>query len=425
MRPTMRIGSYLSVFYSLFFAFSPLLYAKLSALRNQRGQFVNASGQAVVLHGVNLMNRKPPYTLQSIGFEARHMQFLSSFGFNLVRLGVVWAAIEPTPGQYDVGYLSQIKTTMELLAKEKIYSIVDFHQGSFSTRHGGSGAPPWAALSKGPFKNVGFPLNYFSDYVYMTTPQGIAQKVSPQVAEDFTHFWQDDAGPDGEGIQTRYHEMLGFVASYLQATDGLLGYDLMNEPFPGIDWRKCLKDQNVDNFDFSSGCREFDTKSLTPFYQRAVDVIQHMDAQAIVFYEPSIFFYSNMPTFVGKIQTDAGNLGFSFHNYNLHAPQIPLQHMRDHQTVNGIVPFMSEFGAGTASKEKLYQILQLVQNAGISWTYWTLFNNPEYKFADGFVSELPKDPAKQGLIYDMRGSLTRESGNVDYDTLTLLAKFKG
>ena len=50
------------------------------------------------LHGVNMVSKVPPYAPSAAGFSADDIKFLKNKGFNTVRLGVIYKAVEPSPG---------------------------------------------------------------------------------------------------------------------------------------------------------------------------------------------------------------------------------------------------------------------------------------------------------------------------------------
>jgi hypothetical protein len=66
------------------------------------GQFiVDASGRVVLFHGVNLVNKFPPYTPSAAGFQEVDAKLMADAGWNVVRLGVLYSGVEPSPGNYD------------------------------------------------------------------------------------------------------------------------------------------------------------------------------------------------------------------------------------------------------------------------------------------------------------------------------------
>jgi len=62
-------------------------------------------GRVVLIHAVNMVYKRPPYYPKAIGFGKDDAQFLHRHGFNGVRLGVIYAGVEPTPGKYDNAYI--------------------------------------------------------------------------------------------------------------------------------------------------------------------------------------------------------------------------------------------------------------------------------------------------------------------------------
>ncbi len=104
----------------------------------------DAAGRVVVLHGVNQVYKIPPYEPGRDGFGADDAAFLADNGFDAVRVGVIWAGVEPQPGVYDDGYLVSVAGTVDTLAAHGIVSILDFHQDLYNERFQGEGAPAWA-----------------------------------------------------------------------------------------------------------------------------------------------------------------------------------------------------------------------------------------------------------------------------------------
>src|SRR5437763_3416993 len=55
----------------------------------------DARGRVVILHGINMVYKLAPYYPQAIGFDDDDAAFLARIGFDAVRLGVIWKALEP------------------------------------------------------------------------------------------------------------------------------------------------------------------------------------------------------------------------------------------------------------------------------------------------------------------------------------------
>ena len=70
----------------------------------------------------------------------------------------------PQPGVIDDDYVDAIAETTRVLARHRIYVLLDFHQDGYGPLVHGNGFPEWATLTDGlPNPNVGFPDYYVSN----------------------------------------------------------------------------------------------------------------------------------------------------------------------------------------------------------------------------------------------------------------------
>ena len=320
---------------------------------------IDAKGRVVILHGVNMVFKRPPYYPAATGFGTDDAAFLKRNGFNVVRLGVIYAGVEPNPGSYDDAYLNQIATTESTLAKHGIFSQLDFHQDLYNERFQGEGWPDWAVQDDGlPNQpQLGFPGNYFG---------------LPAVLRAFDHFWADDPGPGGVGLQDRYAAAWGHVASRFASAQHTIGFDLLNEPWPGTPWGTCLT---------LTGCPAFDSGALGPFYRRVLDRIRAVERQKLIWYEPNVLFNFGADTNVPALGDRAA--GFSFHLYctpGLAAPPYNLascDEQNEHVLSNadkraqttGDALMLSEFGA-TDDLATIRSNLAHADRHMVSWEYW-------------------------------------------------------
>ena len=106
---------------------------------------VDDSGRVVTFHGENIVNKRAPWTPQALGIGEDDAAFLAKQGFNSVRLGISWAAIEPQPGQYNDAYLAEIKQAIETFNSYGISTFLEYHQDFYTESLGGEGAPPRTA----------------------------------------------------------------------------------------------------------------------------------------------------------------------------------------------------------------------------------------------------------------------------------------
>jgi endoglycosylceramidase len=330
---------------------------------SQEGRWlVDEAGRVVILQGVNMVYKRPPYHPSAIGFDAADARFLAAQGFNTVRLGLIYAGVEPTPGAYDDAYIERIRETARALARERIWFQLDFHQDLYNERFEGEGWPEWAVYDDGlPAEpKLGFPANYFS---------------MPGLIRAFDNFWANVEGPGGVGLQDRYAAAWRHVAAGFRDEPYLLGYDLLNEPWPGTPWFTCGN---------TEGCPAFDTQVLQPFNEKMANAIREADPNGIVWYEPNVLFNNGPETHLGDV---AGPAGMSYHVYCLEEqPQpspadeaqeescrlredLPFSNANDHSEKTGNTLLLSEFGA-TDDLGAIERIVERAERSMISWQYW-------------------------------------------------------
>jgi hypothetical protein len=100
-------------------------------------------GRIAVLRGFNLVNKVSPYHLTAMSFDERHAGFIARHGFNAIRTGIIWKALEPRPGCYDDVYLDCVRETIRLCHRHGLHVLLDFHQDMANERFGGEGWPDW------------------------------------------------------------------------------------------------------------------------------------------------------------------------------------------------------------------------------------------------------------------------------------------
>ena len=250
----------------------------------------DADGRVVILHGLNQVFKVAPYEPSADGFGDDDAAFLAENGFDAVRVGVIWAAVEPQPGVYDDAYLDSIADTVQTLAAHGIVSILDFHQDLYNEKFQGEGAPAWAVIDHNrPNPSNGFPGNYFANF-------------AEQAAWD--SFWSNAKAPDGIGLQDHYAAAWAHVAARFASTQSVAGYEVINEPWPGTLWEPCAIPL--------IGCPLFD-RTLTAFYQKVTRAIRTADTQHIVWIEPNTLMATVDANNLGKVDDPA--IGFAFHAY--------------------------------------------------------------------------------------------------------------
>jgi endoglycosylceramidase len=339
---------------------------------------VDADGRVVVLRGLNVVDKRPPYLPSSLGFGADDARFLQRSGFDAVRLGFIHKGYEPRRGHYDEAYLEQIVDTIGVLHDAGLAVVLDFHQDYFNERAGGEGFPDWMVLLTGP----------------PTRPDALP----------FDAFWANV-----NGFQDAFAAAWGRVAARLARVPGIAGYDLLNEPYPGTLEGDCAQ---------ARGCTGFDRNILGPFYARVLRALRAGDGQRIAFVEPHVVFNAGAPSWLGGLSDR--RVGFSFHVYCQPAPAwagIPgcdrrrptaLDNAEAVAARNGWPLLMSEFGA-TDDESELRVMTDEADDRMLSWLEWAYWNR------DPFAAR-----PHEGLIGDI--GLEPQGANVKAGKLALLAR---
>ena len=103
------------------------------------------------MHGVNVVYKIAPYIPDKDTFDSQNslndgdIQDLQDWGFNLVRLGVMWESVETAPGVYNQTYLDEIDKLITKLGEKGIYTLVDAHQDLLARIACGEGMPNFYA----------------------------------------------------------------------------------------------------------------------------------------------------------------------------------------------------------------------------------------------------------------------------------------
>lgn len=236
-----------------------------------RAPFVrDDQGRALVLHGLNVDNhaKSSPGRVHDIS-EAEIAMIADDWGFNFVRLLVLWDQAEPSPGVYDEAYFDMLEGRLDQFHAEHVHVLLDMHQDVYAARFCCDGAPEWAIRDDGlPFELQSlWALNY----------------LQPAVQRAFDNFWAYEDGAHAD-LQDHYGDLWARVAERLGGHPAVVGYDLMNEPHPGTDFDVLEAIARIEPEDGGSS-RRFDETKLGPFYQRMIDRIRRVDQDAYVFVE--------------------------------------------------------------------------------------------------------------------------------------------
>eukprot|EP00746_Dinoflagellata_sp_MGD_P026988 gnl/MRDRNA2_/MRDRNA2_163583_c0_seq1.p1 gnl/MRDRNA2_/MRDRNA2_163583_c0~~gnl/MRDRNA2_/MRDRNA2_163583_c0_seq1.p1 ORF type:complete len:680 (+),score=90.93 gnl/MRDRNA2_/MRDRNA2_163583_c0_seq1:90-2129(+) len=389
----------------------------------QPARFVGSDGRTHLFHGVNAVYKSFPWYPSTGAFDSNNslsvddMKNLRLWGFNVVRLGMMWPGVEPASGQYNQTYLQIMRRLVDDMYAHGIYTIVDFHQDAFSEKFCGEGVPSWLLDDLQPISHnctgvvasvakIFGQCKAFADFHYRTDPATgnplTADCLSvtfdqysrtPEVASSWGNFYKSEL------VQKKFQNFWKQVAIAMKGAPGVLGYDLLNEPLNG----NFFEHPEVLEPGYS------DQHRLQSVYATLYNVIRAEDADAIIMYEPPPFpdtFPSNiaipgapgvhaMGATSGPGGSDHAHQVLSYHIYscgfadpacdrngNTHALQCDICDKYASDAVNmrtsdvkklGGGAFLTEFGACTETDKCFAEIDRMTsraESAFTSWAYW-------------------------------------------------------
>ncbi|PPQ65139.1 hypothetical protein CVT24_003229 [Panaeolus cyanescens] len=257
-------------------------------IRIEGRHFVDSYGRVCSLRGVNLSgscktpvnhdHEEFPGDHRSVTFVGRpfpleeaheHFSRLRRWGLTFIRFLVTWEAVEHAgPGLYDTEYLEYIRKLLSLLPDYGLTAFVSMHQDVWSRYSGGSGAPAWT------LETVGFDLHAIEDSGaawllgqkgggHVEAERGLwpcgYQKLA--AATMATCFWAGDTfapklrvkNQHGQEVsiqqflQTCFLDMWDQVAAAVGDLEGVIGFQMMNEPHRGY-----INVPSLHSFDYNT-----------------------------------------------------------------------------------------------------------------------------------------------------------------------------
>ena len=391
----------------------------MQKIKTDGKRLIDETGRERIFHGINMVFKgaldentgKKSYIPD---WDKDTISWLRESGFNLIRLGMIWDAVEPSPGELNGEYIDWIDSIISMCEKNGIYVFLDMHQDLFSEKYS-DGAPAWATLDEG--------LDHYTGDVWSDS-----YLFSDAVKRSFDNFWANADFGNGQGILDHYVELWASLAKMFSRHNNLIGFDCLNEPYPGSsgievfgmlleaygkltgkelsieqlmglfanEEEKLRLLQEIDDYEIYSSMAdaarpalmEFDETILSGFYQMLRDKIRKQTDAGAIFMENSYFSNMGIECSLKRIKNEDSQV-YSPHGYDL-VVDSPAVCIASNKRVDAIfdshrkvqerldVPvIVGEWGAHGKYAEGLYHIrhiLGIFDKNKWSHTYWTYFD---------------------------------------------------
>jgi len=205
--------------------------------------FRDKNDRTLLFHGTNFVNKASPYYPT---ISENDIAELRAMGLNVVRLGVMMNGLFPESATANPGYISQIRSIINRLWSNGIYTIIDLHQDVLSKRICGEGLPDWM-MNVSELDSLPFPMPLVlknttkADPTTGTFPGLKCDPVGLLKFIGWSEYYMTDASGkawgqiyNGEGVLGQMFEVYWDVVSKeLKGVDGVLAYEILNEPWMG------------------------------------------------------------------------------------------------------------------------------------------------------------------------------------------------
>ncbi len=205
-------------------------------------RFRDADGRFVTLRGVNFAgsSKAPPFLPLRPKGAVPNADYdrLAELGFNVVRLLIIWKALEPAPqaqpatlSAEGIRYLEQLRGVVDALYARGLFVFLDFHQDIAHEIYGGDGFPDWA-LAVDPDHPLPQPAD-FKDKQWATNyATGIGDR-SKSCRHTLASFWHNKLRNDrlsanereiARNVRDHFAKTIGATARWFQNLNGGRGH---------------------------------------------------------------------------------------------------------------------------------------------------------------------------------------------------------
>ena len=366
----------------------------LSKIKLKSNQFIDEYGRVMLFHGANYVNKEPPWYPVQLTNQT-NLDNLKLWGFNSVRLGVMWTGLRPDIKTVNTTYLNIILKIIDDLSQRGIYVIIDLHQDMMSTKFAAyDGVPRWL-IDLMPNSTFNYPWPFKKYYLgfeaYLTDACGYA----------FQNLYSNT-----NNFQDYFSEYWTIVSKNMVNLTSVLGYEFINEPWAGDIFSKPeLLIPGIAG-----------RHNLLPFYDNIYKTIRQYDNETLVFYEPVTWGILLNGNFAGTgfdraPGNDSDRTVLSWHYYcwllqfnanplkNNSYPvydriicdeiqrEIAFESVKNDRIMIGGGSFLTEFGVcafsmdnGTLDTTECEYVLDSADQYFTSWSYW---NSKTFYSEDG------------------------------------------
>ncbi|BFI29865.1 endoglycosylceramidase [Marchantia polymorpha subsp. ruderalis] len=372
------------------------------------GRIQDGSGRERIFHGLNVVMKGPPWHPQigsfdpQLSFTDADVALLKEWGMNVVRLGVMWPGLEPKRGVVNSTYLEIMQTIVRKLHSAGIYTLLEFHQDLFASQFCGEGLPSWifddtdhtspypvqldfqqsfpednsdhAAIkqelertfSASKRRHSRSKESYNAKRYPASFPEPLGKRWPSEWEKDgwepsvercnkHTWWWYYFSYAVSRAFQDLYENKWGWgdllarywttVAQTFKDEPGVIGYELMNEPWPGDIFRDPLL--------LLPGVA--DSRNLARFYENLQAAVRSVDPEKLLFFETITFdnFWCGLKTVPGGQQWQNKTV-LSYHYYtppNFSSNQAFSERLKESRRLR-CGSMLTEFFISTENKKK-------------------------------------------------------------------------
>lgn len=260
--------------------------------------FIDGYNRSLILHGVNVVVKAPPYIPITTYFDPQmslcpeDINNLVTWGINFVRMGVMWEAVEKSPGVFDMDYLGNMTTLINQLGQQGIWTLIDAHQDAYSRHICGEGIPGFYSNNLTntcsglfgellesigacvPFSNFNYSIDPSTGYPYISQCQSrsfVEYFDTPQAADGYSRIYKNTFE-----LQDRFNQFWNVTSAHFASNQYVIGYDILNEPLQAnMVTEPWVRIPGVNDF-----------VNLQPLYKRITETIRTNDDGKIIFFEP-------------------------------------------------------------------------------------------------------------------------------------------